>query len=273
MSETPKKCPNCNEDIDLLKNRVITEQCGHIKCRLCFIREESGCVLCSQLQSTSSKENPVSHLFDDIKSTYTFAIDEQQSIDDIDSDTDELQINTDTSGSIESFEEYDRETEKESKDPTNQIPCNKKVEILENVLISSKDINPENHKLNTTVENNASISVESHPTTDSMPSHIVVNDKCSNNKLTYTCKLCQKTFKSKNNRKYHLYCDPDIPKPFPCSDCNKRFVTASHLEYHRKIHLDSNIFQCKFCDKRYLREISLKKHERKHKSKELVEFV
>lgn len=263
MSETLKKCPNCNEIIDSLRNRVITEQCGHIKCRLCFLQEENGCILCNQQQSTSAIENPVKQSSDDIKSTYEFNISDDPS-NDIDSDDNELRINTDTSGSLDSFEERESNPDKKSETVRNyfdEISCNKKVEILENVLISSKEIDIDKH---------SQITNETGIINDTIPTHVVTNGRCDSNKSTYTCKICQKTFKSKNNRKYHSYCDPKKPKPFSCKQCNKQFITESHLKYHEKIHLDGNVFQCRFCDRRYLREISLKKHERKHKSKKFA---
>lgn len=94
------------------------------------------------------------------------------------------------------------------------------------------------------------------------PAHLQI--KRTGALITFYCRICRKSFKSVNNRRYHLYCDTSIVKPLKCDLCDKRFITAGHLEYHRKIHqAPTASFPCKLCDKTFLREGSLRKHCRK----------
>lgn len=95
----------------------------------------------------------------------------------------------------------------------------------------------------------------------------------------YKCLLCKKSFKSRNNRKYHLFCDKTLSKPFGCEMenefgemCHKRFITHAHLKYHQSTHDTDKRFACQHCSRIYSGEIALKKHLRKHKSK-LVDFI
>lgn len=96
------------------------------------------------------------------------------------------------------------------------------------------------------------------------PTHIEVIKV--NNTTVYKCRICHKQFKSRNNKKYHSYCDRKLRKPLQCNQCDKSFITSFHLQYHLKTHQTTDWFACNQCDKKYMREISLKKHLRKHKS-------
>lgn len=98
-------------------------------------------------------------------------------------------------------------------------------------------------------------------------SHIItISDSCKI--IGYKCSICEKSFKSRNNRKYHVFCDKSRSKPFKCNQCDKQFITIAHLKYHRSTHDTHNSqFTCQHCNKTYLRDIALKKHLRKHQSK------
>lgn len=103
-------------------------------------------------------------------------------------------------------------------------------------------------------------------------SHIItVSD--SSKIIGYKCSICDKSFKSRNNRKYHVFCDKSQSKPFKCNQCDKQFITIAHLKYHRSTHdTDNSQFTCQHCNKTYLRNIALKKHLRKHQSKRFFPF-
>lgn len=88
----------------------------------------------------------------------------------------------------------------------------------------------------------------------------------------YKCLLCKKSFKSRNNRKYHLFCDKTQSKPHSCEMCHKRFITQAHLKYHQSTHDTDKRFSCQHCSRIYSGEIALKKHLRKHKSKLILSF-
>lgn len=87
----------------------------------------------------------------------------------------------------------------------------------------------------------------------------------------FKCTICQKSFKSRNNCKYHLFCDKTRSKPFQCNQCDKQFITLAHMNYHQSTHSIDKHFSCPHCQKVYSGEIALKKHMRKHQSKQLFE--
>lgn len=100
-------------------------------------------------------------------------------------------------------------------------------------------------------------------------SHIITtNDE--NGDLRYKCTICQKCFKSRNNRKYHLFCDKTRSKPFQCKECSKEFITLAHMNYHQSTHNTNKQFTCPHCHKIYSGPIALKKHMKKHQSESIL---
>lgn len=83
----------------------------------------------------------------------------------------------------------------------------------------------------------------------------------------YKCTICQRCFKSRNNRKYHQFCNSNREKPFNCDQCDRQFITLAHLKYHQSAHDGDQQFPCLHCGKVYTREVILRKHMRKHQSK------
>lgn len=98
-------------------------------------------------------------------------------------------------------------------------------------------------------------------------SHIITTTD-NGNELRYKCTICQKSFKSRNNCKYHLFCDKSRSKPFQCNQCDKRFITLAHKNYHQSTHGVDKQFSCSHCQKVYSGDIALKKHMKKHQSKQ-----
>ena len=41
-----KECPSCRQIINTSRTRLVKDNCGHIKCRMCLIYEEQGCKIC-----------------------------------------------------------------------------------------------------------------------------------------------------------------------------------------------------------------------------------
>lgn len=100
-------------------------------------------------------------------------------------------------------------------------------------------------------------------------SHIITIADHVDGTVRYKCTICQKQFKSRNNCKYHLFCDKSRSKPFQCNQCGKQFITLAHMNYHQSTHSIDKRFPCTQCQKVYSGEIALKKHLKKHQSKNL----
>lgn len=131
------------------------------------------------------------------------------------------------------------------------IDQDKQVTVIENVLISTKT----SYKGKST-----------HGIRKNRPAHITVMKDDGGKVITYTCTICKKCFRSRNNQSYHFYCDKSQSKPFKCRRCGKQFITQSHLQYHEQSH-DNNVFPCNVCDRVFSTEIGLRRHARKHTSK------
>ena len=52
-------------------------------------------------------------------------------------------------------------------------------------------------------------------------------------------------------------------KPYVCSECPKRFCTATELRLHHPVHLEYKQFSCGLCDKQFARKATVKKHFKK----------
>lgn len=96
-------------------------------------------------------------------------------------------------------------------------------------------------------------------------SHIVTINE-SEGDVRYKCLICEKSFKSRNNRKYHLFCDKSRSKPFQCDRCDKQFITLAHMNYHQNTHDTDKQFTCSHCQKVYSGPMALRKHMKKHQS-------
>lgn len=177
------QCHCCRRQIDSRKERIVTEACGHSKCRKCFIKEESGCVKClssgiyfdSIIDQSDLKQNS-----NKIQNTHVPFLQDSNYLD---------------------------KATNSSKSKTSDI------RVLEEVIIkpfvdipstASKDIDLQQSKV-----------VEKFV----CPSHITW--RIINGEREFECKICKKTFRSKSNRRYHVYCDKTIEKPFSCSKCSQ----------------------------------------------------
>lgn len=186
------QCCVCHRYLEQSNNRIIVEICGHRKCRECFIKEEDGCSLCVQNESSLS-ENVQSHA------------------------NNFLSVASSSEG---------------AKDDGGGASSQEALTVGE-------------------ISENAS--------------HIITTNS-SGVDVRYKCNICQKSFKSRNNRKYHLFCDKTRSKPFQCNQCDKQFITLAHMNYHQTTHNADKRFSCPHCQKVYAGDIALKKHLRKHQS-------
>ena len=65
----------------------------------------------------------------------------------------------------------------------------------------------------------------------------------------YRCEVCGKTFNFHHSLKLHSYKHTGR-RPYPCDQCSKAYLTASHLKDHvEAVHSGERKFKCEICDK------------------------
>lgn len=193
-------CPQCNSIIDVSGNRIVVESCGHKKCRNCFLNEENGCAECQNTWNTTPVIISSQIEESDTTDLTILTTNEQKSLDSNSDSGDLLQIDTDQDG--------------KSDDEHFPAPVldSKKIVILNEVILKS----PDNPQISS--ESLADNPNEQKNTGFVYPYLLVKRIKGQN---IFHCTICEKEFKSKNNRRYHLYCDKTIEKPYKCTGCQK----------------------------------------------------
>lgn len=248
-NETKIKCPICGDYIDQNKKRIILELCGHSKCRQCFITEENGCVLCNR------EKQPDSNYYADTADT--------QPLRNIKNGACERSLECDAIAAETTIENSSSNvTTDEQANECMPIDNRKQINVLDEVIVSNLSYSLSSPEVSIVASQATCKPKTDYPT--STPSHIEVIKV--NNGTVFKCRICQKQFKSRNNKKYHFYCDRKLSKPLQCDKCDSAFITTSHLKYHLKTHQTDDLFACTECDRKYLRKTSLKKHLQKHKS-------
>lgn len=207
-------CPQCHSIIDLGSNRIVVESCGHQKCRSCFIKEENGCAECR----TDWNSAPIiisNKVAPDVSTDFVAIIETPDDLgpksSDSNSDYEQLKIDTDPNDTTDS-EKYEILAAPNKK--------HKEIVILNDLVIKAPDKNPPDIISN--ISNDSLKNTVKLPRSRKLfvyPSHLIV--KKEKNQKIFNCTICQKEFKSKNNRLYHFYCNNTAKKPYKCDQCSK----------------------------------------------------
>ena len=79
-----------------------------------------------------------------------------------------------------------------------------------------------------------------------------------NKKKGWICDCCGSRFGYKDALKLHMM--NHLPPTFPCSECGKKFVQATQLGTHKKLHQGILNEVCKLCNKGYATKGGLNNH-------------
>ena len=82
----------------------------------------------------------------------------------------------------------------------------------------------------------------------------------------YSCPVCGKIFLIMSKMKVHLKEVHIREKNFPCSMCDQKFFSKTHVQKHMVKHFGEKVHQCEVCKKSYARKQTLKDHMRVHNS-------
>lgn len=200
------KC-HCRKQIDTKnKERIVTEACGHSKCRDCFIKEESGCVKCLSSKTCLESESDQSTVNNAIQNTDVI-------------EATHVQL-------INKFDHVVKGTKSSN-------PKTKDIRVLEEVIIKPF--------VNISTNENTGFNFTRIKEFQKFkyPPHIT--RQIVNGETEFECKICKKTFRSKSNRRYHFYCDSTIEKPFICSICTKVSLSLKEDDNVKTIYSFSEI--------------------------------
>eukprot|EP01083_Nonionella_stella_P304742 1060247_1 len=83
------------------------------------------------------------------------------------------------------------------------------------------------------------------------------------------CPFCKKTFCDPSTLRQHIHNIHDnVPKPYLCKKCGKRFAKLSLLQIHWKTHLVSvqqrKLYECEYCNSSFTTKSNRNKHLKKY---------
>lgn len=84
------------------------------------------------------------------------------------------------------------------------------------------------------------------------------------NRITFSCRLCSKTFLNGTEYDEHNRLVHAKVKPHQCSICSKRFTQQGGLQQHMRMHTGIRPFVCTFCTKAFTQKAGLDQHLRTH---------
>ncbi|EDW16791.2 zinc finger protein 845 [Drosophila mojavensis] len=234
------RCPRCN-CVASGQNRLVTDSCGHNKCRLCLLADE---VACSECQLTRELEPAADAVGQPVENV------------------DYKHITSTTQGyhcSVcnKSFRSrtqqyYHRSCGNEilKKFPCTQ--CSRRFATRSHLKYHQKSHNsPSFSCSNCSKTFRQELLLQRH-----MRTH---------NSSGFPCQQCSRIFRSQGALTAHAVLHSGNSLPYKCVDCSKHYLTMANLRQHRVKHEpNSRRHQCNVCNKCFLRSSTLRLHQARH---------
>ncbi|KAH8306414.1 hypothetical protein KR018_010775 [Drosophila ironensis] len=238
------KCPRCNCEATG-ENRLITESCGHSKCRQCLVADVSDCLECRLAKQKSAPAEAVA--------AERTAVDRRILV------TERGFHCTVCKRDFRSrTQQYYHKTcgDEQSKKFVCQ-ECGRRFATRSHLKyhLASHDSSSA-HTCNVCGKKFQQLVVlQRHLRTHRQEQH--------------ACRHCQKVFRSEGSLKSHLALHSDDGLPYKCDECSKLFQTKANLKQHSRKHDQNSIrHKCKVCQKSFLRQTTLRIHMKRHASRE-----
>ncbi|XP_020818380.1 zinc finger protein 37 [Drosophila serrata] len=85
----------------------------------------------------------------------------------------------------------------------------------------------------------------------------------------HVCPQCPKEFRRESSLKSHLAAHSDLGLPYNCELCSKQFQSKANLKQHCRKHDKNSLrHKCKVCQKSFLRQSTLRLHIKRHSNRE-----
>ncbi|EDV30334.2 uncharacterized protein Dana_GF22998 [Drosophila ananassae] len=240
------KCPRCGCEATG-ENRLVTESCGHLKCRLCLVADVADCLEC---KVSKQKKDPAAEEKD---ATHRTSLDQKI-------------IVTDNGY-------HCTVCKKDFRSRTHQyyhLSCGddllKKFSCKECgrrfATRSHLKYHMNNHEKSS--KHNCHICGKTFQQLVVLQRHLRTH-----NQERHECQHCPKAFRSESSLKSHLVVHSDLGLPFKCDVCLKSFQNKANLKQHSRKHdQKSTRHKCKDCQKSFLRQTTLRLHMKRHLARE-----
>ncbi|XP_029038575.2 zinc finger protein 578-like isoform X1 [Osmia bicornis bicornis] len=277
-----EKCPSCRRILNTSCSRLVKDNCGHTKCRMCLLYEEQGCRVCNDVQCIENIGNydyppSTKEILNDISNSEKSNICNEEVV------PLELVINKDSKFKLNNFELTDNY----------ELYCedifNKTRETYQSSTTDTKDDDVSNKLYVSKVESDSVLSsTQSHLNSSAViqscnednKTESLKNEKLMKNKSTkcldhshivlipgtpekYKCNICNKIFRNKKGKCYHDACVTGV-KPYQCTYCDRTFIKRSHFEYHERVHRGYKPYKCNLCEKAFPQQNKLNRHMYSH---------
>lgn len=278
-----EKCPSCRRMINTSCSRLVKDNCGHTKCRMCLLYEEQGCRVCNNVQCIENIGNydyPPSRkeILNETNNANNASNEEVVPL--------ELVINKDSKCKpnnfelVNNYELYCDDVFNKSRETYQSPTIDTKDNDISNNLYIPKAESETHSCLKSNVVIKACNKAETEIGSLDSKTESLRNEKLMKSKSIkcpdrthivlipgtpekYKCNICNKIFRNKKGKCYHDACITGI-KPYQCSFCDRTFIKRSHFEYHERVHRGYKPYKCNLCEKAFPQQNKLNRHMYSH---------
>lgn len=258
-------CPNCMKPLNY-QNRLITEDCGHSKCRLCLIAEANGCEKCNQKKINSfetQRSNAIRYEEQNPEPNSSKKILKKQKskipshVVKISGDDNEVFYHCticDKRFKSRTQQYYHLFCNNTSKKPFKCDKCFKTFSTSAHLKYHEAEHLKQSFQCSLCEKSFSKI-------------QILQKHQRLHNRVTEQCQECGVKLRNKEALDAHLKRHQNI-LPFECDKCDKKFSLQTSLRMHQKVvHIANKKFKCDVCGKVFNRNSSLKVHSISHSSR------
>ncbi|KAL7726829.1 hypothetical protein ACLKA6_017238 [Drosophila palustris] len=240
------RCPRCNCEASG-QNRLVTDSCGHNKCRTCLLADVADCLECkvaSRISTDSASQQPESELQPIDAST----------ADHITTTTQGYHCNVcNKSFRSRTQQYYHRACGNEMLKKFSCTQCNRRFASR-----SHLKYHVNSHGNNPSFSCNACGKI--------FQQQLVLQKHMHTHKTdAFACQQCQRLFRTQTALTTHMLVHSGDNLPYKCDTCSKYYLSKANLKQHRLKHdQNSTRYSCSVCNKSFLRQSTLRLHQKRH---------